>query len=214
MAALKKLSAWLAHRDPPPAAVRPDLPAVVVVHGIHSSSADMVRLIRALRASGREVHAIDLYPANGSAALEVLAEQLAQFIQEQVPQPKAVDLVGFSMGGLVSRYYLQRLGGMRRIRRFVCLASPHGGTLLGWLDNGTGSRQMRIGSAFLKELNADAERLREVNAVCHWTLTDLVILPARNSSLPAVDNIHLWTLGHAAWLVQREAIQRVVQTLE
>ncbi len=37
------------------------------------------------------------------------------------------------MGGVVSRYYLQRLGGLARVRRFVTISSPHHGTVTAYL---------------------------------------------------------------------------------
>jgi triacylglycerol lipase len=207
------LAAQLASGDPAPVAVDFQKPPVVVVHGIHSSSRDMVRMVQALRADGRETFAIDLRPQDGSASLEQLSEQLAAFITEKVHR-RPVDLIGYSMGGLVSRHYLQRRGGLKHVRRFISLSAPHHGTVLGWLNRGSGARQMRLGSAFLEELNADAQVLQQVGMVSLWTRTDLVILPPRSSVLPAVHNEHIWGLGHASWIFQRRFIRRVVALLQ
>ncbi|WLT39844.1 hypothetical protein NON20_10925 [Synechocystis sp. B12] len=51
-----------------------------------------------------------MVPNDGSASLAVLAEQVKQYIDGQFAPQQPVDLIGFSMGGLVTRYYLQRLG--------------------------------------------------------------------------------------------------------
>ena len=69
------------------------------------------------------------------------------------------------MGGLVSRYYVQRLGGIERVRRLITISTPHQGTLWAHMVGNPGSRQMRPGSAFLSKLNHDAAML-ERGEVC------------------------------------------------
>ncbi len=39
-----------------------------------------------------------------------------------------VDVIGHSLGGLIARYYVQRLGGDIRAHTLVTLGTPHGGT--------------------------------------------------------------------------------------
>jgi len=51
-----------------------------------------------------------------------LGQQVANYVAATFA-PKPFDLVGFSMGGIVSRYYVQRLGGIDRVQRFITLAS-------------------------------------------------------------------------------------------
>ncbi|CAM5527705.1 hypothetical protein SMICM304S_05241 [Streptomyces microflavus] len=64
---------------------------------------------------------------------------------------REVDIVGHSLGGLIARYYVQRLGGDRRVRTLVTLGTPHGGTAVA---PGAGIhpivRQMRGGSALMR----------------------------------------------------------------
>jgi triacylglycerol lipase len=127
-----KITAWfaamLAQGDAPPAPVDEAKPPVVLVHGIHSSAADMVRLAQALRAVGRETHVIDLKPANGSAALEQLCSQLEDFIHSEIGQ-RRLDLVGYSMGGIISRYYVQKASAGAEISVPLCAKSRHGARL-------------------------------------------------------------------------------------
>ena len=103
----------------------PELPPVVLVHGIYSSSGDLARLASHLRREGRTVLSLDFATCDGACLLEDLAAELHAFVEEHVPTG-AFDLVGFSMGGLVSRYYLQRLAGEARVTHFVSLAAPCG----------------------------------------------------------------------------------------
>jgi triacylglycerol lipase len=48
--------------------------------------------------------------------LRELAQQLDARIRATFTMDEAIHLVGFSMGGLISRYYIQRLGGIHRVR--------------------------------------------------------------------------------------------------
>jgi triacylglycerol lipase len=210
------LTRWIATAlatfDPSPAVVDGGKPPVVVVHGLHCTAKDMVRLTRALQADGRETYAINLSPGNGSAKIEDLSLQLEAYIAQKV-QRRPLDLVAYSMGGIISRHYLQRRGGLRQVRRFISLSSPHHGSLLGWLHPGAGVKQMRTGSSFLRELNQDAASLKKVNAVNLWTCTDLIIMPAKSSVMPELHHQHLWGLGHFSWITDWRFIRRVVQLL-
>src|SRR5262249_26543993 len=108
---------------------------VVLVHGIWNSRAAFARISRYLRARGFDVHALDLVPSDGSVAVEQLAAQLASYVDAGLPAAAPFDLVGFSMGGVVSRYYVQRLGGASRVQRLVTISSPHHGTATAYLSN-------------------------------------------------------------------------------
>src|SRR6185436_5431091 len=94
------------------------------------------------------------------------------------------DLIGFSMGGLIARYYLQRLGGIEKVGRFVSIAAPHQGTHMARLGGLPGWVQMRPGSEFLRDLASDADVLRRVNFTSFYTPLDAVIVPARSSEMP------------------------------
>jgi triacylglycerol lipase len=139
------LASSLARLDAAPIAPDPARPPVLLVHGIFSTGRDMERLARHLRSQGREVHVPTLTPNGGQAALEELARQLADYAAREF-NGRRFDLVGFSMGGLVSRYYLQRLGGANHVNCFVSLAAPHHGTQMARLGSLPGWVQMRPGS--------------------------------------------------------------------
>ena len=103
--------------------------AVVLVHGIWDTSRVFRRMTRWLEDRGFRVLAVDLVPSDGTVGLDVLAGQLRDFVERKLAPGESFDLIGFSMGGLVSRYYVQRLGGMERVRRLITISAPHRGTL-------------------------------------------------------------------------------------
>ena len=76
-----------------------------------------------------------LTPNNASLGLELLSEQLKDFIDIETKGTNGpICLVGFSMGGLVARYYLQELGGYQIVSLFFSIAAPHQGSLMAYLS--------------------------------------------------------------------------------
>ena len=185
---------------------------VVLVHGIYSGSGDMTRMAAQLRAEGWEVFTPDLAPNGGEARIDELAEQLADYIARVVPDGE-VDLVGFSMGGLVSRYYLQRLGGITRVGRFVSIAAPHHGTLLARFNKRPGGLQMRRESELVRDLARDADCLSEVKFTSLYTPLDLIIVPARSSEMPQARNIRMWAATHPSLILEKRCIRVVAESL-
>jgi hypothetical protein len=70
-----------------------------------------------------------------------------------------IHLVCHSMGGIVSRYYLQELGGGDKVASLVTIATPHFGTPMAKLAWSTSGRQMIPKSPFMHRLNQSAPAL-------------------------------------------------------
>jgi triacylglycerol lipase len=94
---------------------------ILLVHGIWDTGAVFGTMRSFLSGMGWTVHDLDMNPNNGDSQLEYLADQVADYIDRNFAADQPIDLVGFSMGGIVSRYYIQRLQGIRRVDRFVTL---------------------------------------------------------------------------------------------
>lgn len=209
------LSAALAFLDGSPRPAPPPVPErnpVLLVHGIADSERNMQWLARHLRNEGWEVHTLNLTPNWAQAGLEPLAAQIDTYARTQFGARK-FDLVGFSMGGLVSRYYVQRLGGLERVEHLVTLASPHNGTVLAHLVPNRGGRQMRPGSDFLRDLDGDAQRLDRVKFTSLYTPLDLVILPARSSAMPQARNVRLPVALHPLMVIDKRCLRAVATAL-
>lgn len=132
---------------------------VILVHGYLASPVLMKPLQRRFRQLGREAFTVSLTPfAVGD--VRRMARQLDASINTVLNQTGAqrVDVVGVSLGGILGRYWLQELDGVRRTRRFVAVGSPFAGTwfaLLGVLTLGLVSRgawQCLPGSGLLQEI--------------------------------------------------------------
>jgi triacylglycerol lipase len=156
---------------------------VLLAHGIDDTGLVFYRMADYLRQQGWSVYTLDLVPSNGDVGLDELAKQVADYVAATFAPEQPVDLVGFSMGGIVSRYFIQRLGGIKRVQRFITISSPHNGTVVAYGSQRPGCLQMRPNSVFLKDLNSDAAMLKQLNFTSIWTPYDLMILPAKSSQM-------------------------------
>lgn len=191
---------------------------VILVHGFKDTAAKMQPLARALRKPGWTVFTPTLTPSWGQASIEEMARQLADFIDANLPRHAHFDLVGFSMGGIVSRYYLQRLGGLKRVDRFVAISVPQHGTWLAYLCptklfRWPGVAQLRPHSPFLNDLNSDADQLQRLQFTSFWTPLDLMILPASSSRMPFGREKKMWVVAHPLMVWQPGCHRAVVEAL-
>ncbi len=186
---------------------------VLLVHGIDDTAELFHRMKPYLERGGWSVHSLSLVPNNGEAALTELAQQLDARIRATFAVDEAIHLVGFSMGGLISRYYIQRLGGIHRVRKFVTIGTPHRGTWTAFLRANPGARDMRPGSAFLKDLNRDIEMLASLSFASIWTPFDLMIVPANSSQVPVGRSIQVRTLAHPLLVRDPQVFELVLSIL-
>ncbi|MBZ8179803.1 esterase/lipase family protein [Oscillatoria salina] len=187
----------------------------ILIHGIHDTNSVFDRMSASLIEQGWSVHSLDLIPNNGFASIEQLARQLAEYISEVFPPEQPLDLIGFSMGGIVTRYYLQRLGGIKRIQRYISISAPNNGTLTGYALPFPGIMQMRPASNFLADLNSDVEeKLSQINCTWIWTPYDLMILPPNSSQMPVGKQIQLPVLMHSWMLKDPQVIATVTAALK
>ncbi|MDJ0703663.1 MAG: lipase [Leptolyngbyaceae cyanobacterium MO_188.B28] len=176
---------------------------VLMIHGIDDTAAVFNRMTTYLKDRGWSTHSLSLIPNNGSVGLDQLAHQVANYSDRHFPNGRPFDLIGFSMGGLVSRYYLQRLGGINRVQRFITLAAPHNGSRIAHFRRNRGAAQMRPDSLFLQDLNRDVAMLKRINFTSVWTPYDLMISPANSSRLPVGEEVQTPVLLHP-WMLEDE----------
>ncbi len=186
---------------------------VLLVHGIWDTGAIFRPMRSYLTHQGWSVYDLNMNPNNGDSQLEHLAEQIATFVDYTLPPDQPLDIVGFSMGGIVSRYYVQRLGGIQRVQRLITLSSPHNGTWTAYGSTRPGCLQMRPSSPFLQDLNQDVEMLAQLNFTSVWTPLDSMILPASSSQMPVGKNVKVWVPAHAWMVTDPRSLQVVATTL-
>ncbi|MBC7981187.1 MAG: lipase [Armatimonadetes bacterium] len=168
--------------------VSPRYERAVLVHGIFENGTAFQALKTRLEALGIQCFVPQLKPCDGRAGLEKLAQNLRSDIEAEFGESAKFAVVAFSMGGLVSRYYLQHLGGAQRCETFITISSPHHGTNVARIYPTIGARQMRPGSPFLRSLEETEDSLGNIPIVSYRTPMDLMILPTASSIWQRAEN--------------------------
>jgi triacylglycerol esterase/lipase EstA (alpha/beta hydrolase family) len=149
----------------------------------------------------------------GTGDIATSAGQLAAFVTKVLTATGArkADLVGHSQGGMMPRYYINVLGGAKKVATLVGLAPSNYGTTLdgltalgqqlGLLDpvnkflstTCAACVEQEQGSAFLQSLNA-TPTVPGVNYTVIETTGDEVVTPYTNAFLPSAPNVTNITL--------------------
>lgn len=174
---------------------------IIFVHGINGSLNDWTTMINRFKADG--------FPANRLVAHTYSdpkwgcntgnADQLSQWVTDlEATGARRIAIVAHSMGGLSSRYYLQRKMGTSHVSVFTTLGTMHHG-----LTNPCLGATLPI--CVWKELCSTGSFIADLNMApatpgpTTWTSifsTDDTTVPAMSSQLVGADNISLSGLQH------------------
>ena len=120
-----------------------------------------------------------------------------------------VNLLGYSLGGLIVRIYLETLGGYRALGRAVYVGAPQDGIYTGYPASfTTAGRQVRKGSRFMRELNRERRcRCDGTRCLAVFLSKDGTILPSKSARLACGYNLELvWPVLHWGLVFNREVI--------
>ncbi|MFC7307418.1 esterase/lipase family protein [Streptomyces monticola] len=205
--------------DPPRLPTATGHRPVVLLHGFIDNRSVFVLLRRTLAKEGRQhVESLNYSPFTGD--IRAAAEQLGRHIEdlcERTGQPE-VDVVGHSLGGLIARYYAQRLGGDTRVRTLVTLGTPHGGTsVVPLMSAHPIVRQMRPDSDVIAELREPAPGCR-TRFVSFWSDLDHVMAPLETACVDHPDllahNVQVSGIGHLALPVHPAVTAGIRQAID
>ena len=102
---------------------------IILIHGLWNTSAIFNSLLNRLDYYDVEYYAPTLDHHFGRISIIDLAESLDGLITKKYGNEKEIDIVGFSMGGIIARYWINKLYGYHKTKRFISIGSPHQGTL-------------------------------------------------------------------------------------
>jgi pimeloyl-ACP methyl ester carboxylesterase len=190
---------------------------ILLIHGIMDNRSVFTVFRRALRRRGfGVVHSVNYSLFTGD--LRSAARELAEHVERlrEATGADRVHVVGHSLGGVIARYYVQRLGGAEFVDTLVTLGSPHTGTNTAHLLPTPLARQLRPGSDVMAELAAPAPDC-PTRFVVAWSRIDEMIVPQRNARLRhpdlLVEELELRDVGHLALPVDPRVVHGVVSRL-
>jgi triacylglycerol esterase/lipase EstA (alpha/beta hydrolase family) len=184
---------------------------IILLHGFLLTQTSWLVLGHRLRRRGLgPLYATTYYSVQ---PVRASAEHLAAFVDEVCARHGAerVDIIAHSMGGVVARYFVERLGGAARLGRLITIASPHKGTLMGRYGLVAGARDLVADSELMEELAVPRPCLPYTSI---WSRSDSVILPQVSSSIaPSGEDCVFDDLGHLSLLASRRVTEVIVERL-
>ncbi len=170
---------------------------VVFVHGLMCNRAFWAPWMRRAKAMGVPCLALSLEPAFG--AIDGYAPAIDDAVARmQAATGRTPVLICHSMGGLAARAWLRTPGARERIAHVVTIASPHAGTWMARFGRGRNSQQMRLGSAWLRELARTETAQDRALFTCWGSDADNIVFPVATAALAGADTRWLPGQPHVA----------------
>ena len=190
---------------------------ILLVHGLVDNRSVFTLLRRHLRRRGfgrvwtmnYRIWTTDLRDAARqlAAAVDAICEQTGY---------DRIHVIGHSMGGLVARYYVQRLGGDAHVHTLVTLGTPHHGTRTARVFPRGVCRQLTPGSEVIAELAEPAPGC-QTRFVSFWSDIDALMSPKQAAILDHPDlsarNILVRGVGHTSLPIDRRVVREITATL-
>ena len=189
---------------------------VVLVHGLWDKPKVFHRLIQ--RIEDRKLTLLVPYLPHelGRTPISTLSTRLDDHILSHYGNQLPIDIVGFSMGGLIARNWLQKMGGSKRTKRFISIGCPHNGTFTAQCIPScllAGIADMKRGSSLLSQLNNDLTSLEKVECTSFFTKWDLMSFPGWQAKLSIGDSYHLPVLTHKELITNSSSLDILVNKI-
>lgn len=186
---------------------------IVLVHGFISTGKIFFYIKKKLEAQGHKCFAPTLKPIDAKHGIEDLAIKLKCYIESNLDDDSNFVLVGFSLGAIVCRHYLQELSGVDRANKLISISAPHYGSYLSYAYPGKGMRQLRPKSDFLKNLEAKEFLLKSINLFSYRTPLDLMIIPNNSSIWNIATNKRFISPMHSSMLINKKLVKEIIKNL-
>jgi pimeloyl-ACP methyl ester carboxylesterase len=190
---------------------------IVLIHGVVDNRSIFTVLRRGLRRRGfGRILGVNYSPLSDD--VRDVAERVRDTVEELCAETgyERVHLIGHSMGGLVARYYVQRLGGDQRVHTVVTLGTPHSGTYAARLVPHPVARQLRPGSDLIAELAEPAPGCK-TRFVAFWSDFDQMVIPTGSARLEHPDlaarNVFVRGVGHLSLPIDGRVVHEIGATL-
>ncbi|MBV7696873.1 lipase [Streptomyces sp. TRM70350] len=187
---------------------------VLLVHGLADGASVVPPLERELRGDGVGPFipvACNAFGPDIRTAARSLGDQVEPACANGAG--RAAVVIGYSLGGLIARYYVQRLGGDAYVPLVITLATPHGGTATALLAPAHPLlRQLRPGSGLLAELAEPAAGCG-TRFVAFYSDLDEAVIPAARGRIDHPDlrarNVLVPGVGHLTLPLHRPVVNEI-----
>lgn len=190
---------------------------ILLIHGLVDNRSIFTVLRRQLRRRGfGRVWTMNYRP--WTTDLRAAAREFGATIDAICEQTgyERIHVVGHSMGGLIARYYVQRLGGDSRVHTLVTLGTPHHGTNAARLFPRGVCKQLSPTSEVVAELAEPAPECT-TRFVSFWSDIDALIVPKQAARLDHPDllarNVLMRGVGHMSLPIDRRIVRDITATL-
>ena len=190
---------------------------ILLAHGIidnHTVFALMRRQL--LRRGFTRIHTFSYSPLtlDVRSTAERLGAEIEKICEESGSEQ--IHVVGHSLGGLIARYYIQRLGGDERVHTCVTLGTPHQGTMAAKLLPWPLVKQLRPDSDLMAELAEPAPGCH-TRFIAFYSDVDQLIVPQRRARISHPDllaqNIRVNGVGHLSLPFHGEVVHQITGVL-
>ena len=189
---------------------------IILIHGLWNTSSIFSLISSKLDEKEVEYFAPTLNHAFGMTSIVELANLMDQLIGEKYGLEQEIDILGFSMGGIIGRYWINKFNGHKRTKRFISIGSPHNGTLTSQLVPKypfRGISEMKINSSLLRDLANYDYFLNDIDCISFFTFWDLMVFPGWRAHLNVGEKISLKILKHRNLVRNPAAVERIIERL-
>ena len=189
---------------------------IILIHGLWNTSSIFSLISSKLDEKEVEYFAPTLNHAFGMTSIVELTNLMDQLIVEKYGLEQEIDILGFSMGGIIGRYWINKLNGHKRTKRFITIGSPHNGTLTSQLVPKypfRGISEMKINSSLLRDLANYDYFLNDIDCISFFTYWDLMVFPGWRANLNVGEKISLNIFKHRNLVRNPAAVERIIERL-
>ncbi len=189
---------------------------IIFIHGLWNSSEIFRHIFNKLNQYKVEYFAPTLVHKFGMVSIRKLAYDFNKELNHKFGSETEIDIVGFSMGGIIGRYWIKKFEGYKRTKRFISIGSPHNGTFTAQMVPKypfQGISEMKINSQLLNELSSENSLLSDIECISFFTIWDLMVFPGWRAYLPLSEKIPISVFKHKNLIKSPIAVNKIVKQI-
>ena len=189
---------------------------IILIHGLWNTADIFHSITSKLDEIGIEYFAPTLEHEYGMTSIVELTNSLNDLILEKYGFEQELDIFGFSMGGIIGRYWIKKFNGYKRTRQFITVGSPHNGTLASQLVPKypfRGISEMKINSKFLRELANNDFFLDDIECINFFTYWDMMVFPGWWTNLNFGKKISVKVYKHRNLVRNKSVVNKIIDEI-